>query len=171
MIRGLAKYSIFIIALLTVSCAGTHDRHGMHSSGVPTYAEGVNWYSLEEGRALALSEKKPMIVDYAVPKGCDRCDFLQDNVYSEEAIVSKINSDFVPIWINLDQSAHQLTDEERRLGEMYEYNKDCLLLFLDHEGKVISDPEGKKFCFAEEVEPEDFNSYLDHVRTMYVPAR
>ncbi len=171
MANGIAKFSVALIVLLAASCAGgMQGTHGEHASAVPTYAEGVNWYTLAEGRELALTLKKPMVVDYAVPKGCDRCDFLQDHVYSQKEIVDKINSDFIPIWINLDQSSYQMTEEEKRLGEKFDYNKDCLLLFLDHEARIIKDPEGKKFCFAEEVEPEDFNSYLDHVRTMYVPA-
>jgi hypothetical protein len=169
--KGFTKFSVALIALLAASCAGgIHGMHGDQAAGVPTYAEDVNWHTLAEGKELARTQKKPMVVDYAVPKGCDRCDFLQDNVYSQKEIVDKINADFIPIWINLDQSSRQMTEEEKRLGEKYDYNKDCLLLFLDHEAKVITDPEGKKFCFAEEVEPEDFNSYLDHVRTMYVPA-
>jgi len=171
MAKRILKCSMVFLALAAASCSGgMHQMHGDHPPGVPTYAEDVNWHTLEEGRMLARHQKKPMVVDFAVPKGCDRCDFLQDNVYSRDEIVGKLNSDFIPIWVNLDQSSHALTEEERKLGEKFEYQKDCLLLFLDHEERVIQDPEGKRFCFAEEVEPEDFNSYLDHVRTMYVPA-
>ena len=150
--------------------AGGHAGHGGEPSGVPVYAEKVNWHSLAEGREMARSMKKPMIVDFAVPSGCDRCDFLQDNVYDDDDIVAKINSDFVPIWINLDATSHALTPEEENLGQKFEYRKDCLLLFLDHQERLIEDPEGKQFCFAEEVEPEEFMKYLDYVRMEYIPA-
>ena len=161
------------LAVIPAACAtvgGQHGEHGAHPSGVPTYAEKVSWHTLAEGREIARSLKKPMIVDFAVPEGCDRCDFLQDNVYNKDEIVEKINADFVPIWINLDASSHALTEEEQKLGRKFDYRKDCLLLFLDHEERIIQDPEGKQFCFAEEVEPEDFMKYLDYVRTRYVPA-
>ena len=159
--------------MITLGCAhmaGDHSGHDSEPSGVPAYAEKVNWHDLAAGREMARSMNKPMIVDFAVPSGCDRCDFLQDNVYSEDDIVAKINADFVPIWINLDASSHTLTPEEEKLGRKFDYRKDCLLLFLDHEERVIQDPEGKQFCFAEEVEPEVFMEYLDYVRTKYVPA-
>ena len=173
MVEKAMKFAGLLLTLLTAACAagGPHQGHGGRPSGVPVYAEMVNWHTLAEGREIARSRKMPMVVDFAVPKGCDRCDFLQDNVYNREEIVKKLNSDFVPIWVNLDASSHTLTDEERKLGEKFEYQRDCLLLFLDHQERVIEDPEGKKFCFAEEVEPEDFNSYLDYVLTTYTPAR
>ena len=52
----------------------------------------------------------------------------------------------------------------------FEYGKDCLLLFIDHEERVIEDPEGKRFRFAAEVDPEDFMKYLNYVRTEYIPV-
>lgn len=171
MVKKIMKVSVVFVSLVVLSCAaGQQGMHGDHASGVHAYAKDVNWHSLAEGRELARSQRKPMVVDFAVPAGCDRCEFLQDNVYSQKEIVDKLNADFIPIWVNLDQSAHALTEEERALGRKFEFNNDCLLLFLDHEEKVIQDPEGKQFCFAEEVEPEVFNSYLDYVRTMYVPV-
>ena len=96
--------------------------------------EKVKWLPLKEGMERARVEKKPMLVDFAVAKGCPRCDFLQKNVYSKDEIVRKINSDFVSILIDLSK---KLTPEEKALGEKYDYKSDCLLLFLDYEGNVI----------------------------------
>lgn len=162
------------LALIPAACAATggqHADHGSGTSGIPAYAGKVNWHTLAEGRKIARMEKKPMIVDFSVPEGCDRCDFLQENVYSRDEITDKINADFVPVWISLDGSSHPMTDKERELGEKFDYRSDCLLLFLDHEERLIEDPEGKQFCFVDEVEPEDFMKYLDYVRTEYIPAR
>ncbi len=172
--RNLLATASILFTLVGAACAtvdGQHAGHGSDPSGVPTYAGKVNWHTLAEGREMARSAKKPMIVDFAVPEGCDRCDFLQDNVYNRDEIVDKINADFVPIWVNLDGATHTLTEDEQNLGRKFDYRKDCLLLFLDHQEKVIEDPEGKQFCFVEEVEPGEFMKYLDYVRTEYVPAR
>ena len=68
------------------------------------YAEKVKWLSLKEGMERAKVEKKPMLVDFAVAKGCPRCEFLQKNVYSKDEIARKINSDFVPIFIDLSKN-------------------------------------------------------------------
>lgn len=125
------------------------------------YAEKVNWHSLKDGMAKARLEKKPLLVDFGVVKGCPRCEFLQKNVYSSDKIVEKINSDFIPVFIDLGKD---LTPEEKALGEKYNYKSDCLLLFLDYEGNVIKDPEGGKMCFADKVEPEVFIKYLEQVK-------
>ena len=125
------------------------------------YAEKVKWLPLKEGMERARVEKKPMLVDFAVAKGCPRCDFLQKNVYSKDEIVRKINSDFVSILIDLSK---KLTPEENALGEKYDYKSDCLLLFLDYEGNVIKNPEAGRMCFPDKIEPEVFIKYLDSVK-------
>ena len=117
---------------------------------------------------MALIEKKPALVDFAVPMDCDRCEFLQENVYSREEIVAKINAEFIPILIDL---SGKLTAEEMALGEKYDFQNDCLMLFLNHEGEVIKDPEGSEMCFAEKIEPEVFIEYLDYVLKEYVPEK
>lgn len=126
------------------------------------YAEKVKWHSLKDGMVKAKAEKKPALVDFGIIKGCPRCEFLLKNVYNNDEIVKKINSDFVPVFIDLGK---ELTREEKSLGEKYDYKNDCLLLFLDSEGNIIKDPEGKHMCFMDKVEPEVFIKYLDNVRT------
>lgn len=154
--------------LVNGGCVPAVENHGGHASGLgPAYAPKVHWNTLAEGRNIAAAQKKPLIVDFAVPENCSRCRFLQDNVYSRDSIVDRINADFVPVWVDL---TGELTEEERRLGEEFDYRNDCLLLFLDHRGAVLKDPEGRQLCFAEEIEPEVFIEYLDHVRAAYVPV-
>jgi len=131
------------------------------------YAEDVNWKSLKDGRKLAKKEKKPMLVDFAVPEDCDRCDFFQNNVYNKKEITDKINSDFVPVWVDLNGP---LTMDEQALGDKFDFKNDCLTLFLDYKGRIIEDPDGMKMCFVDEIEPEVFMEYLDYVRAEYVPA-
>lgn len=125
------------------------------------YAAKVNWHSLKDGMAKARLEKKPVLVDFGVIKGCPRCEFLQKNVYSKNEIVKVINSDFVPVFIDLYK---ELTPDEKALGEKYDYKSDCLLLFLDYEGNVIKDPQGGKMCFVDKVEPEVFIRYLEQIK-------
>ncbi len=128
------------------------------------YAEDVNWHSLKYGMKKARQEKKPILVDFGVIAGCSRCEFLLKSVYSNNDIVKKINSDFIPVFIDL---GNELTQEEKALGEKYDYKNDCLLLFLDYEGHVIKDPAGAKMCFVSRVEPEVFMKYLDQVKAKF----
>jgi hypothetical protein len=150
-------------------CSGAPVSHMDHPAYEKMkYAPMVHWQTLQEGRETALREKKPCLVDFAVPMDCDRCDFLQENVYSREEIVAKINAEFVPILIDLSGN---LTAEETALGEKYDFRNDCLMLFLNHEGDVIRDPDGTQMCFADKIEPEVFMEYLDHVLEEYVPEK
>jgi len=125
------------------------------------YAEKAKWLSLKEGMEKARIEKKPILVDFGVAMGCPRCKFLQKNVYSKDEIVRKINSDFVPIFIDLSK---KLTPEEKALGEKYTFKEDCLLLFLDYNGNVIKDPDAGLMLFADRIEPDVFIKYLDSVK-------
>jgi len=165
------KQALFAAGLAVLVLAGCTavDHATMHKSGKlgPRYAPMVNWYTLAEGRAIALREKKPMLVDFAVPENCSRCTFLQNNVYNRDEIVAKINGDFIPIWCDL---SGDLTPEEMKLGEAFDYKDDCLLLFLDHRGEIIKDPEGVNMCFPDKVEPQVFIDYLDYVLKEFVPA-
>ncbi|HBU05106.1 MAG TPA: hypothetical protein DEA95_00485 [Nitrospiraceae bacterium] len=125
------------------------------------YAGKVKWFSLNEGMEKARAEKKPMLVDFAVARGCPRCEFLQKNVYSKDEIVKKINSDFVPIFIDLSK---KFSPEEKALGEKYDFKNDCLLLFRDYNGNVIKEPEAGRMCFPDKIEHEVFIKYLDSVK-------
>ncbi|MBI3592736.1 MAG: thioredoxin family protein [Nitrospirae bacterium] len=126
---------------------------------------GIKWHSLSEGMERAKTEKKPMIVDFFYGKGCQRCEFLQTQVYDDLSIAAKIMNDFIPIRIDL---AGKLTKEEEKLGNQYDYKNDCLLLFLDHNGNLVRQPGGKNLCFVDRIEPEWFIKYLDMVKEGYV---
>ena len=126
----------------------------------PAVAE-IHWYTLDEGMKMGASQHKPVIVDFFYGKGCSRCEFLQKHVYDDPAIAKKISDDFVPVRVDLTK---KLSAEETALGNQYDFKNDCLLLFLDHNGKLIKGPGGKKLCFADSIEPEQFIKYLDMVK-------
>jgi thioredoxin-related protein len=127
-------------------------------------ADGVQWLSLKDGLVKAKIEKRPLIVDFFYGKGCPRCESLQKNVYNDPLISKKIMNYFVPVKVDLTRP---LTAQEDDLGKKFDYKKDCLLLFLDHNGELISDTKGKRLCFVDKVDPEWFNSYLDMIMKKY----
>ena len=121
----------------------------------------VNWYTLEGGMEKAKAEKKPIVLDFFYGKGCPRCEFLEKEVYSNPEIAKKIMDDFVPIRIDLNK---KLSPEEQSLGEKYNFKNDCLLIFLDARGDMVKETGGKKLCFIDKVDPEEFVKYLDLTR-------
>ena len=127
-------------------------------------ADGIKWVSLSNGIEKAKAEKKAMIVDFFFGPECPRCAKLQKEVYDNPAIAKKIMDDFVPIRVDLTK---KLTKDEKALGDKYEYKNDCLLLFLDYDSNLIRDQTGKKLCFIDKVDPDDFIKYLDHIKSAY----
>ena len=127
-------------------------------------SDGVRWYSLKDGMEKARNEKKPSIVDFWYGVECPRCVRLQKNIYNDPMITKKIMDDFIPIRIDLNKP---LTEEEDALGKKFDYKSDCLLLFLDHNGEVLSDTQGKRLCFMDSVDPEWFVAYLDMIKQSY----
>jgi thioredoxin-related protein len=127
-------------------------------------SDEIKWFSLNAGMEKAKAEKKPMIVDFYFGKGCPRCEALQKGVYDNPMIAKKIMDDFIPIKIDLTK---KLSDEEKKLGNQYDYKNDCLLLFLDDKANIIKDPGGKRLCFVNTVDPEWFVKYLDTIKASY----
>jgi len=127
-------------------------------------SDEIKWFSLNEGMEKAKAEKKPMIVDFYFGKGCPRCEALQKNVYDNPMIAKKIMDDFIPIKIDLTK---KLSEEEKKLGNQYDYKNDCLLLFLDDKANIIKDPNGKRLSFVNNVDPEWFVKYLDMIKASY----
>jgi thioredoxin-related protein len=121
----------------------------------------LKWFSLQEGMERAKAEKKPMIVDFFYGKGCPRCEFLQKNVYDNPKIAQKIMEDFVPIRVDLTKK--KLTNEEEALGKKYDFKNDCLLLFLDPQANIIKE-KGKRLCFVDKIDPDEFAKYLDTIK-------
>jgi len=154
------------LSIILVSCATPaemdsstdHDMnmHRIRSAG--KYGKDVHWYSLAEGKEKAREEKKPAVIDFFYPNGCPRCDRMNEYVYTNKEIINKLNTEFIPILINL---GGPLTEEEKAFGELYEYREECLLLFLDRDGNVVKDPAGKRLCIADYVDTEWFLKYLD----------
>jgi thiol:disulfide interchange protein len=120
----------------------------------------VNWYTLRDGMEKAKAEKKPVVLDFFYGKGCSRCEFLEKEVYNNPAIAKKIMDDFVPIRIDLNK---KLSAEEQSLGEKYNFKNDCLLIFLDAKGELVKEA-GKRLCFIDKVDPDEFIKYLDEAK-------
>jgi len=143
------KRSVFVLLVL-----------GLFVASSASAGDLVNWYTLNDGMAKAKEEKKPVVLDFFYGKGCPRCEFLEKEVYSNPTIAKKIMEDFVPIRIDLNK---KLSAEEQSLGEKYNFKNDCLLIFLDAKGDLVKEA-GKKLCFIDKVDPQEFIKYLDEAK-------
>jgi thioredoxin-related protein len=158
---GLMKKNIAVLALLFITLY-------MVFSPVAPAADRITWNTLQDGITRAKAEKKAMIVDFFYNMDCPRCAKLQKEVYENPAIAKKIMDEFIPIRVDLTK---KLTKEEERLGEKYDYKNDCLLIFLDYDNNLIKDQTGKKLCFIDKVDPDEFIQYLDHIKKTYYKSQ
>lgn len=118
----------------------------------------IHWLKLAEGEKIAAEQKKPMVVDFATGAGCPRCEEMGKDAYKDPEVISRLNRDFVPVKVDLSRP---LSDEERDLGNRFNYRNDCLLLFLDYKEKPIADPIEGRLCFVDAVSKNNFLKYLD----------
>jgi thioredoxin-related protein len=163
------KKNIAILPLLAIVLCGVlygipYEFLNIGPASAAATSGRITWVSLKDGLNKAKSEKKAMIVDFFFGPECPRCAKLQKDVYDNPAIAKKIMDDFVPIRIDLTK---KLTKDEEALGEKYDYKNDCLLIFLDYENNLIKDKTGKKLCFIDKVDPDEFIAYLDHIKNTY----
>ncbi|MGC2064112.1 MAG: thioredoxin family protein [Thermodesulfovibrionales bacterium] len=140
----------------------------MDFSSMAAAADRITWSTLHDGIIRAKAEKKAMIVDFFYNMDCPRCAKLQKEVYENPAIAKKIMDEFIPIRVDLTK---KLTKDEEQLGEKYDYKKDCLLIFLDYDNNLIKDQTGKKLCFIDKVDPDEFIQYLDHIKKTYYKSQ
>lgn len=150
--------------LLLTSCAGPGGHFGGragHGGGLFARSGSgdlVQWHRLADGKDVAWILKKPLLVDFYVPEGCDRCERMDRDLWGNPEIARRVNEGFVPVRIDLTRN---MSSEEIALGKKYDYRYDCLLLFLDHRGEAIEDAGGGRMCFAEFVSPEWFLGHLE----------
>ncbi len=64
---------------------------------ISLYATDVNWFhSYKEAAAEAKRTDKPMLVFMNKP-GCGSCQYMKENVFTDEAVVSYLNTHFISV--------------------------------------------------------------------------
>lgn len=67
-------------------------------------AAQINWiHTYKEASSVALKEHKPMVV-YMHRPGCESCDFLEEKVFKDEALIAYMNEHYVPTLLNVSKS-------------------------------------------------------------------
>lgn len=95
-------------------------------------------------QSKAKKESKPMLVIITTEQ-CRWCRKLESTTLSEEAIISKINTHFVPVHVTRDKSIYPKTLSAKMVPMSY---------FIDGNGKIIHSMPGYWSS-------EDYDSILD----------
>lgn len=121
----------------------------------------INWRPLAAGKIEAQQKGMPILVDFYFGAGCHRCMALDNEVYNNSQIVELINRDFVPVRIDLSR---ELTKEEKMLEDDFATGGECLLGFLDPQGRMIKNQLGKNLCTMGMISRGEFMTYLQNAK-------
>jgi len=128
------------------------------SPSVVNPPQTITWRTLAQARAEALATNRPILIDFFTFQECPRCQDLVRFVYSDPTIIERINREFVPVRVNLDQP---LSPDEKALATRLESGEECVLAFLSAKGSIVTHPNGKPICSLAMLTPEAFTDYLD----------
>ena len=117
------------------------------------------FHDYEEGMAYAKSVGKPVMIDFT-GWSCVNCRKMEDNVWSQPAILKQLSDDYVLISLYVDDktaldsseqyvskfSGKKIKTTGNRWSEMqsrvFETNSQPYYVLLDHEGKLLAEPRG-----------------------------
>lgn len=128
------------------------------SAGLLGSKTDIVWRTLEEGKEEAAARDMPILVDFYASPACPRCLDIDNTVYNDPAMVSKINHSFIPvrIWVS-----RPLSWEAKELEKILESNGECILAFLKPDGSVIRDAKGNPVASMEMLSKEQYMSYME----------
>lgn len=65
-------------------------------------ADNITWvHSYKNGVQLSKTNNKPMIL-FINREGCGACEFMQENVFTDEMIYTYINEEFIPVSLDIE---------------------------------------------------------------------
>lgn len=118
----------------------------------------IRWRTLAEGKIEAEKRNVPVLVDFFIGEICHRCIMVQKEVYNEPNLAARIEADFVPvrIWLSND-----LTADEKALSAQLNNGDECILAFLDPQGKVVKNIQGKQISSMGMLPAHEYVRYMD----------
>ncbi|MFW8601535.1 thioredoxin fold domain-containing protein [Desulfobacterota bacterium M19] len=143
---------LFTAALLISSCQPVN--HANHTN----QRQKITWHRLIPGRIEAAKNHKPSLVDFYYGPSCPRCAMFDNTIYNDPEVISRINRDFTAIRIDLRKP---LNKEEQALADTMQTNGECMLMFLNENGRVVKTRGGKPICTMDKINRQQFLSYLD----------
>jgi len=67
-------------------------------------AEGIKWYTYDEGMALGKNEKKMLFLHFYGDR-CPYCTKMAKETFQDPSVVSFVNENFIAIRVNTDKEA------------------------------------------------------------------
>lgn len=114
-----------------------------------TAENAIKWYSHAEGQVLGKIEHKKLFIHFWA-EWCRYCKKMQQETFKDPAVISYLNTYFIPIKVNVEQ--------ERQTAAQYNVRPIPDNWFLAPNGERISNQPGF-------IEPEIFFKILEYIHT------
>lgn len=99
----------------------------------PVSAKGIAWQGFSEGMARGKSENKKVFVHFYA-SWCGACKTMENNTFSDPAVIAYLNENFIPIKVN--------TDREPGTSRMFRIRVLPDNWFIDEAGKPLGHQPG-----------------------------
>lgn len=96
-------------------------------------SDKINWYSYDEGLALAKQEGKKMFVHFYA-NWCAYCKKMENETLKNSAVIDSLNQDFIPVRVN--------SDKDRDLARKFYIRGLPSTWFVSETGEKISSLPG-----------------------------
>jgi thiol:disulfide interchange protein len=146
----------------------------------PKYADQLHlphglqgYFDYEQGLACAISQDKPVFIDFT-GHGCVNCRQMEDRVWGDPRVLSRLREEFVIIAIYVDDKNIKLPEDEwvtstydgkvkKTLGKKnadfqitrFNQNSQPLYVLLDNDGELLAPPRSYN------LDVDDFVEFLD----------
>jgi len=101
----------------------------------------LNWFSYNEGLALAERENKYVLIDFYTD-WCGYCKKMDEETYSKEEVIKILNDNFVVIKINAESDDKVIENEkeitERELAKLYQVTGYPTTWFLESDHSRVA---------------------------------
>ena len=104
-------------------------------AGTPVRAAegGIHWLAYPAAVATQKKRAKPMLIYFHLPY-CYRCKEMKIRVYSQAAVIDKLNRDFIAAKVD--------ADKDKAAVKLYDAQYTPTYVFVDQDGKVVYRDKG-----------------------------
>lgn len=140
------------------------------------------YFDYQEALAVAKAQGKPLLIDFT-GHGCVNCRKMEENVWSDPQVLARLKNDFIMVALYIDERLELPESEwytssfddkvKKTLGKQnadfqitrFNNNAQPYYVILDHEEKLLADPQGY------ETDIQEFVGFLDGAKNNFETNR
>jgi thioredoxin-related protein len=110
---------------------------------------GIVWLSYDDGISIVEKKNKKLLISF-YSDSCDQCKIMDEKTFTDSAIVSYINKNFIPVRVN--------SDKDRKIAEIFKIRWFPDTWFMSETKEVIGHRSGF-------IPPETMIMFLKYINT------